>query len=205
MPLFRLRVLAHQRTDLSEDDVSWSWGVEHAGPDSQDLIPLFEDFQLAMVNGGAGGQLGPYMQPLMDFYAIEVYPAAGGEAVAVGGFSPEYRPQGVGTPEVSEVAICVSQNIATVRGVRPRGRTYYGPFATSAFNDGRPAANAILACLNFAEAWHDSLVAEGFTPVVISANGLVNRGPVLSYQVDNAADTQRRRGWERSSITVRAV
>lgn len=203
MPLFRLRAVAHQSTDLSQDDVVWSWGVEHAGPSSGDLTPLFETFQLAMNNGGAGVQLKGYMQTNLAFYALEVYPAAGGEAVAVGAFTPEYVPNAVGSIAPSEVAFCVSQNIQTVRGLRPRGRTYLGPFNTNVVNDGRPLANFITAALNFAEYWHDGLVAESFTPVVISANGLVNRGTVTQYQADNAFDTQRRRGWERTAITTR--
>lgn len=207
MPLFRLRVIADQVTDLPQDRVSWGWGIEcAAAPESGDLAPLFEGFELAMNTGAAANlKLLAYVAGDLTFQAIEVYPAAGGPAVAVGSWTVPYNPQPAGSRLPPECALVLSHRIQTLRGVRPRGRTYIGPLELDANSGGVIASTAVTAMLNFAEAWHDLLVAEGMQPCVISADGTTKRGDVIAYSVDNAFDTQRRRGFDATATTARSV
>jgi hypothetical protein len=206
MPLFRLKVLGDQVTNLSADRVSWGWGVEAANVGVFDALPaIIEGFELAM--GGVGldaDDLGHRMQEGFDFRSIEVFPAAGGEAVAIQAWTVPYSPGRPFGSMPAEVALVLSHRIPTARGIRPKCRTYLGPF-NGGENFGRPSANLISAVLRFGGDFHDALVAEGITPTCISANGLVNRGAIVGYGCDDAWDTQRRRGWDLTGMTTVGV
>lgn len=208
MPLYRLKVISSQSTNLSQDRISWGWGIDAANDGVFTALPaILEGFELAMADPIANGSyLGFFLQDNLAFQAIEVFPGAGGEAVAVQGWTVPVSPgQDGASPLPAEVACCLSHRIVTPRGARPKGRTYLGPFTTAAQAGGRPHPDLIASILNFAEIWHDALVAEGMQPVVLSANGLVSRGNVIGYNVDNAWDTQRRRGWDATTNTAISV
>lgn len=109
-----------------------------------------------------------------------------------------------------EVAICLSYQAERESGqnqARRRGRVYLGPFASAANNtsDGRPATALVTALGVAARAL---LVASNSAPnsqwVVWSrtAPSPANTSAVDNGWIDNAFDTQRRRGMVASSRTV---
>lgn len=102
-----------------------------------------------------------------------------------------------GTPMPSEVALCLSFQAARESGLpqaRRRGRVYLGPFGTAANNNGRPSTDCINDVAAAGQYLLDaSLLATEWTWAVYSQvdNALVF---VINGWVDNAWDTQRRRG-----------
>lgn len=203
MPLWRLRVVADQKTLNPPDRITWGFGLEGSEAAlTAAMTPLLTDFQNAVIAGATSGvRLLAQLQHGMRFTSLEAFPAAGGGAVAVAAFAP-YTIANSQADMPAEVAVALSQNIMTTRGSRPRGRTFIGPLSTTvALSSGRPSANCITALGNFALSWHAALVGRGLTPCVISADGTTKRGNVIAYQVDNAFDSQRRRGWERTTIS----
>jgi hypothetical protein len=110
-----------------------------------------------------------------------------------------------------EVALCVSYRAAQVSGAnmrRRRGRLYFGPLGTGGFtitdSDYRPNSVIIGDLLNAFEAMFDAATALGYTPVVWSETDGVGRAMVAAW-IDNAADTQRRRGRRATARTNRTL
>lgn len=172
---------------------------------------------------GAVGQLGEAGPRIANFYqSLEGYLSGyidGGECTitAYDMTLPSPRPPaGVlpftitpvgGTSLPLEVALCMSYKAAHTPGValaRERGRLYIGPFGVGALETGtessRPAAPLIGTLVNAGGAMLDANTADS-TWVVYSptqGGGL----QIVSGWVDNAWDTQRRRG---SAPTTRDV
>lgn len=115
-------------------------------------------------------------------------------------------------PLPSEVALCLSYRAALASGTvaaRRRGRLYIGPLANNAIDQeaitgwARPAAGLMQALLAAGVGLAQDAAAAGFTWVVYSSATqdaqLPNGGdfgtfPITQFSVDNAFDTQRRRG-----------
>lgn len=104
------------------------------------------------------------------------------------------------TPLPSEVALCLSFRGPYVSGepkARRRGRVYVGPLAVTvsegAANGARPASGVPAFFSDAVEALTAVLTAEGLLHCVWSRSDDTFY-PVVEYWVDNAFDTQRRRG-----------
>lgn len=127
----------------------------------------------------------------------EAFPGDGGPAyeIATLGAGSIF---GTGSSSPPQVQFVVSRDVDGVRGRRPTGRMYW-PVSQPVQ---RPSVSFIQAMGDWMNAFHDSMVADGFTPVVISRFlGGVERPaavglPIVGYSMDNAFDTQRRRGHE---------
>lgn len=116
-----------------------------------------------------------------------------------------------GTALPSEVAMCLSFSAARTSGVnmaRRRGRIFIGPLNTTAqtpdaFGNPRPtaafAADLRLAGQAFAVDMNGS-IRTGVHVIHSPTTGPAARFPVADYWTDDAFDTQRRRGAERTAV-----
>nr|CRY97356.1 hypothetical protein [uncultured prokaryote] len=112
-----------------------------------------------------------------------------------------------GVPMPSEAALCLSFQAGKVSGgnqARRRGRVYLGPFSSTYLGgDGRPSSGLITIIKDFGDDLLAASIASDpvFTWQVYST---VNESSVDVTEgwVDNAWDTQRRRGLEPSSRSV---
>lgn len=109
-------------------------------------------------------------------------------------------------PLPAEVALCLSMKTAT-NGPRGMGRVYIGPFNAGALNaspesgESRPAVNLRDALTLGAGRLLDEVEASSRTWCVLSQTDGVAR-PITGGFVDNAFDTQRRRGLLASSRVI---
>lgn len=109
----------------------------------------------------------------------------------------------------SEVAMCLSYQCERQSGVPQasrRGRVYIGPIASATMDQGRPSAAARTTLVNAGKALYDDLLA-CTTPAALTvwSNKLRQTGAIAEFWVDNAYDTQRRRGPKptlRTTVTV---
>jgi hypothetical protein len=107
---------------------------------------------------------------------------------------------GTGDPMVSEAAICMSFHAAYTSGVnraRRRGRIFLGPLAvnTIAFLNNEPVVDA--TCRTDITASAEWLIAQDTAALkwaVFSQADNTGHAPIVGGWVDNAYDTQRRRG-----------
>lgn len=111
---------------------------------------------------------------------------------------------GAGAPSgPSEVQVVVSRWVADGLG-RPfkKGRQYIGPLSGSVTDVRRPPVVVTQTALNATVAFHEALTATNITPVVDTKGALHVPEDIVQYSVDNAWDTQRRRGLEPTSELV---
>lgn len=107
----------------------------------------------------------------------------------------------------TEVALCVSFKADLESGTpaaRRRGRIYLGPFDTSPNSDGRPSAAFVEGVADAASTFAQDLIVPGFALVVYSRVDGVAR-TATGLWVDNAWDTQRRRGLIPTARETRAI
>lgn len=105
-----------------------------------------------------------------------------------------------------EVALCSSFQGDRVSGIpqsRRRGRVYIGPLAVAALNDaaGRPASAFVTALADATEALLLASIADGAYDWVVYSPTDDALVPIDNGWVDNAFDTQRRRGVAASGRT----
>lgn len=124
-------------------------------------------------------------------------------------------PAANGTPSVpTEVSVCLSYRAQFVSGssnARRRGRIYLGPFNSGAIANGTassfPSPNSTMIT-DILDAAEDHLYtgpqAVGAVWCVFSPTDNIGRA-IIECWIDNAFDTQRRRGNQPTSRTVRPV
>lgn len=196
MALYQTRIII-DRSAFGEDNAVWGvFGVDSA-VDPQDLAEDMRDAWAAAFTAEFDANV--VFGSINYFSVLELAPAAGGAAVGIAAFDPplELGPSNNRGP--AEVALVVSEWVSTIRGDRPRGRLYVGSFAPEVMQ--QYPSNALCDSVGaLLTSFHDAVVLAGATPVVISkVEGGVERvapvgWPILSYSIDNAWDTQRRRG-----------
>lgn len=101
-----------------------------------------------------------------------------------------------GTPLPSETCITISYQGARVSGTdqaRRRGRMYIGPLSTGTMTDGRPDSATISSMVTAFQTFHAAIATAGVTFVVYSRTNDAGVA-VTDGWIDNAFDTQRRRG-----------
>lgn len=120
---------------------------------------------------------------------------------------------GTGAPLPSEVACCLTFHGIPQDGLTPRqswrGRIYIGPLSTNAMDTGiggesRPKGAFALALTQAGKMVHDECVV-GNSQWVIASKARQKLYPVSIFSVDNAWDTQRRRGVSPTTSTVGEV
>lgn len=204
---YLVQVNAHQDSLIAADDTINTWAFE-----SNSLVPLTAeldairlalfDFYTALMN-----YFSPFLAPS---WTIKVYdidqPTPRVPLVERDDFGP-FSPTGSGAFP-TEVAMCLSYRGVLVSGEpkgRRRGRVYLGPLsANAAYNEStgcRPSANLVSALSDAVQALSDGLDGSGVLHSVWSRTDdeLYN---VVQYWVDNAFDTQRRRGLAPTTKTL---
>lgn len=134
---------------------------------------------------------------------IRVYPVAGGQPI----YSKTYTYAYTGTSGPTEVALCLSYATVTnwdATTARRRGRIFLGPITAAFTNVPRPGATLIDATLALGQALYDVGPAnEGSWQIYSTTDAVAT--DIASISVDNAWDTQRRRGLVPTARTVQTV
>lgn len=175
-------------------------GLSTYGDDAPDAIARVANFYRTLT-GGATRMVGEYLSPWVDrdatvtSYDMDVPPDR------IPTVEPIVLPAAIGGSGLpNEVAICLSFEGAPPHTPRRRGRVYIGPLCLNADmhvaatigDDARPTAQ-LMSDLGVAAA---AMATPGGSVqwVIRSIKPTVNYVPVVSGWVDNAWDTQRRRG-----------
>lgn len=111
---------------------------------------------------------------------------------------------GSGDPLPSEVAMVASFQGPKQSGIpqaRRRGRNYIGPLRTSLVSAGRPSSTAITNLAAAFEGFGDDIAALTATDWVVWSGVSQTAVEVTDGWVDNAFDTQRRRGVQTTART----
>jgi hypothetical protein len=201
----RAQVILHTTDNLSANYVTNSWCFITAGipglSDYPDYTTAFKDFYDDL----SGFLSLPIAQNAHEvkYYDLEQttppnYP------VATGTFNLASAPTSPGLP--SEVALCLSFQGQKVPGFpqnRRRGRVYIGPLAQTQNTAGRPGVSLISGINAAAVALCTSLKAAS-VPADLAVWSQVDGDAVVVEDgwVDDAWDTQRRRGVQRTSRTT---
>lgn len=104
-----------------------------------------------------------------------------------------------------EVALCLSYAAAPASGIpaaRRRGRVYLGPFAEASNTDARPGTALITVIAAAASELKAAADASVTWQWIVYSRADEAGYPVVSGWLDNAWDTQRRRGWSPTSRTT---
>lgn len=111
-----------------------------------------------------------------------------------------------GTSLPAEVALCLSFQADRVSGIsqaRRRGRLYFGPWDTTALGtDQRPSPALVTTLSNAATAFLAQSVTDTDWLWVVYSTVLDDISYVSNGWIDNAFDTQRRRGLEYTARTL---
>lgn len=192
-------------TELPKDNMVNTWYFEGSGSDPENVADMLTDFYTVVPTGGGFGISG-YMseQVLTGEYTIKAYDLADPKPRApIYTVTRNMPGMSAAAALPSEVALCMSYAAAATSGVpaaRRRGRIYLGGFIASANgSDGRPnsalrgdiarAGRDLIQASNASVSWEWQQYSQ--------TNALGNI--VASGWVDDAWDTQRRRGEAASS------
>ncbi len=185
MPDIDYQVILHNANQLPEDRYVNTLYFNEPSQGTPDLTVTMDRIKAAYATN-LGGLIGGQVNGLtIKTYAPGLNP--GGPLVTKDyGFDPS----AAGGP--AEVALCLSY-YAGQNSPSKRGRVYIGPFAASALGGERPSDGTITSLLN----WAAAIKAAGAGSVSnwvqhSRKNGSYNA--VTNWYVDNAWDTQRRRG-----------
>lgn len=195
MALYQLRTTI-DRSALEQDSVVWGlFGIDTA----LDPADIIDDIRDAWLDAWATASTAANWPADHFFVSVEAYPAGGGAAAGYSAIDPPVE-LGDGESMPGEVALAVSHHVDTVRGVRPVGRTYCGPVSTEVAGP-RPSPGFQNDTGYTWSVFHSAVVLLAATPVVISKflDGAPRSPvglPIVRYSVDDAWDTQRRRGWD---------
>lgn len=201
MPVAKVQVILHHDSGLPEDDVVNTFHFDilatpFVAAEADDMIDDVIAFYTT--NGTSGHHVSEYLsQNLTGLATFKVYaladplprvPLVTRTSVAI-----PTATSGVQMPQ--EVALCLSYSAAPVSGTiaaRRRGRLYIGPFQDTARSagDGSPASALRLA---MREAGKRLMLSTDTNWCVFSPTDN-SSGTIVQGYVDNAWDTQRRRG-----------
>lgn len=213
MPLYRFDTVIQSATGLPRDAIvnTWHFNKNGGGPTDFDNVRdmLRDFFTVASPTGGVTGQrLASFISSVTTTPTVLVKAY---EVGATPGSPPDYQStfdlgtRSAATALPAEVALCISLQAARVDGAaqaRRRNRKYIGPFTSSSLaGDGRPTGTLLA-----------SLTAAGRQMMAASAASITWDWVVYSGKndswydihdgwVDNAWDTQRRRGVSPSART----
>ena len=199
----RVQIILHTANNVSEDYATNSWcviGDDVAGQTTQ-ITTAFKDF---------------YDDIVVDLSATIAQNGHEAKFYDLPGTPPNYpfeeevwnlasAPTGTSMPD--EVAMCLSFQGTRIPGIpqaRRRGRVYIGPLDISWLNtDGRPLQTRITNLANAATTLKSNLAA--LSPTVLLGVWSPTDGAAVAVNngwIDNAWDTQRRRGRDATTRTL---
>lgn len=191
-----LRMTWDQASGVSADRVNWTWGLAGPGADSGETAALASIvLQSILAPQATTLTLASMLAGGMKSLFFESFPNAGGEATGMAATDAEPAITGSARGP-SEIAVVVSRVVSTPRGPSPRGRLYVGPLSSTRIASERPSGDVRNTIGQWAAGLHEDFEAAGRVPVLVRDQGKVtaNEDPILAYRVDDAWDTQRRRG-----------
>jgi len=201
----RAQVILHTVDALSANYVTNSWCFETADPpgpaEYADYTTAFKDFYddlsgLISVNIAQNGHE-------VKYYDLEQSPPPN-YPTAIEVFNLTTAPTAATLP--TEVACCLSMQGQKVPGLvqrRRRGRIYIGPLSTAASTLGRPSTTLQSTLASACQSLATALAAAdepGNLAIWSEVDG--DAVPVTDGWIDNAFDTQRRRGVQTTSRTT---
>jgi len=202
-----VRVQAIIKTDdaISENYVTNSWCIDCANyPSDSELDEYVVDFDqfYTTMTGFFGNTVAQNGHELKFYDLSQTVPP--NYPIAIKTFDLASNPSTDGLP--SEVALCLSMQGAKSSGfpqARRRGRIYFGPLHAGTTADGRPTTAVINALAAAADALATGLLAST-NSAILSIWSVANAAAVHVNDgwVDNAWDTQRRRGIDRTTRTT---
>lgn len=217
MALYRVQNTLVRASGLAEDNVVNSFYFESPAPlpdDTDSLAAIVKAFYNSNpATNGVTTALRNILSPecsgggITKVYLMDdALPRAPKETLEWSWTAPATN----GTAMVSEVACCLSFKAAAASGVnaaRRRGRVYIGPLSTTAMtvtgNIPRPSVALTNQLIASAIKMRADALAAGFTWVVHSpTTSALARYPVAAVSVDDAFDTQRRRGTKPTGKTT---
>lgn len=207
MSVHLFTVSLESSTGLPQDDIVNTFYFEGSGADPANVKDMLDDFYNSVPTGETAS--------VMQQFATD---ALGGDMTITGydlSDTPPRAPIYEATTSVispsstdmlpPEIALCLSYQAQPISGVpqaRRRGRVYLGPFNVAVDQNGRPnaAARGIIAAAarDMLQASNTSVSWEWQQYSRTTGTG----SPVVGGWVDNAWDSQRRRGWDATSRTL---
>lgn len=214
MTTFRISATFPTDTSLPADYITNTWHFEGDSSEVDNAVDMLEDFYTSTPTGDSTSIVGSMpsdivgTQLIFKAYALEEPEPRVPSYERTVSISPSASP---GLP--SEVALCFSFQAERESGenqARRRNRVYIGPLTTSQNTTNRPTS-AIRTRL--ARAGRDLLQASdaslnmkwvGYSPAAASAGGSPAAGTwdVNNGWIDDAWDTQRRRGYAATTRTT---
>lgn len=202
MPAVRAQVILHTVDAVPENFVSNSWcfNIGSIGSSGSTLTPILKEFYDDIVS---------YLSPVITQNGHEI------KYSALPGTPPNYPfdedtfnlgavPSGTALPD--EVAICLSfqgDREAGFPQARRRGRLYIGPLDTTAATGNRPASACLSAIANAAASLSAAVIAADVSNYwAVWSQTDQAAVPLSDGWLDNAWDTQRRRGVLATSRTT---
>lgn len=206
MPIFRFDVIIQASSGFPSDAIVNTWHFSKGSGSTTDydnVRDMLADFYASTSTiGGSSTQTLASFMPTATTNATALVRAY--EVGATPGAPPDYSSsfnlgaRNAGTPLPSEVALCISFQAPREDGVnqaRHRNRKYLGPFASIANGtDGRPVDNLVRTVVSQGRKLAAASDASVTWEWVIYSPTLGTSIAVDNGWVDNAWDTQRRRG-----------
>jgi hypothetical protein len=201
----RAQVILHTDDAISANYVTNSWCIKAFSPPDDGELQEYTDALKAFYNN-----MRTYFGDTIaqNGHEVKYYDLTNSTPpnypMATDVFNLTSNPSVDGMP--SEVALCLSFQGTKASGfpqARRRGRIYFGPIVSTASAGGRPTAGIMTAMANAATQLASDLAAcsnIGVLSVWSTSDGV--SVDVDNGWVDNAFDTQRRRGIERTSRTT---
>lgn len=203
MATIRAQVILHTSDAVPENYISNSWCFEgiDTGSDDTAVVTMLKDFYddlTASYMSSVVAQNGHEVKLSQLPGLVPNYPYYEGTFNLASAWS--------GSPLPSECALALSfqgQRSAGAPQARRRGRVFIGPFGGNANTSGRPVAAVLTFMANAANTLKTTAAS------ISTAGGwavwsIADQAPVLvdNGWIDNAWDTQRRRGLEYTSRTT---
>jgi len=201
----RAQVILHTDDAIAANYVTNSWCIDCTDfPSSAEIIDYtaaFATFYSSLVTF-LGGDLAQNGHEIKYYDLLQTVPP--NYPIEIDTFNLTSGP--TTDPLPSEVALCLSFQGSKVPGSpqnRRRGRVYIGTLNTTYTAGGRPASSIMTAMANAAEQLSEDLNTSSnvaYLSVWSQMDGAAVH--VTDGWIDNAYDTQRRRGVERTSRTT---
>lgn len=207
MSVHRCLVTMPTASNIPADSVTNTFHFEGSGADPDNVFDMIEDFYNTPATG-ASQRVASWLSKALagEGSTMKLYDLADDEPrspVATRVWEVDSPSAAAALP--SEVAFCLSYQAAMASGVpraRRRGRIYLGPLSESTSVDGVPAATFQEdVLLSASELLAASDASVSWTWVVYSPTTSTGH-TVVGGWVDNAFDTQRRRGPQATARTL---
>jgi hypothetical protein len=210
MPLFKFQVTLPTDSAIPEDYVTNTWHFFRtpAAPitDYDNVRDMLKDFYTTVPTGG-GNALTSFFNQALDGPAIVKAYNVGDPTPRVPVYESTFTFNPTGTQQLpAEVALVFSFQAARASGqsqARRRNRVYLGTWGTTAGgNDGRPSGTLVTQVSRCGATMKAAAIASASWDWVVYSPTDDAYHEVANGWVDNAWDTQRRRGYKPTSRTT---